>query len=83
MSVQGTVVRVSPMTVHNTCWPGQSRNQRSFVPLRSSKSNICMDDQMLRIQEVDDEDGGRVWTVSSWPTSVTSVVKVTAGEEAV
>ena len=36
------------------------RNQRSFVPLRSSKSTICMDNQMLRIQEADDEDGGRV-----------------------
>ena len=61
VSVQGTVVRVSPMTVHDTCWLGQGcRNQRSFVPLRSSKSTICVDRQMLRIQEADDEDGGRV-----------------------
>ena len=122
VSVQGTVVKVSPMTVHNTwlAWqcaacrtefvvhqpegkfraatkcPQGCRNQRNFVPLRSSKSTICVDRQMLRIQEVDDEDGGRVpRTVdcelledlcdSCMPgdiVKVTGVVKVTAGDEA-
>ena len=36
------------------------RNMKNFVPLRSSKTTICVDRQMIRIQEIDNEEGGRV-----------------------
>ena len=72
------------------------RNQRSFVPLRSSKSTICMGRQMLRIQEADSEDGVRVPRTVDCElladlcdscmlgdvVKVTGVVKVTTEEEA-
>ena len=119
--VQGTVVKVSPMTVHNTWLAWQCaqckaelvvhqpegkfkaptkcskgcRNQRNFVPLRSSKSTLCVDRQMLRIQEIDDEDRGRVPRTVDCElmedlcdtcqpgdvVRITGVVKVTAGDE--
>ena len=119
--VQGTVVKVSPMTVHNTWLAWQCaqckaelvihqpegkfqaptrcsrgcRNQKNFVPLRSSKSTLCVDRQMLRIQEIDDEDGGRVPRTIDCElvedlcdtcqpgdiVRITGVVKVTAGDE--
>ena len=31
------------------------RNQKNFIPLRSSKTTICVDRQMIRIQEIDDQ----------------------------
>ena len=36
------------------------RNQRSFIPLRLSTSTLTVDRQVVRLQEVLEEDGGRV-----------------------
>ena len=83
--VQGTVVKVGPLTVLNTwlAWqcvscrgetvvfqdgghkppsrcPHGCRNQRNFVPLRLSRSTVTVDRQVVRLQEVLEEDGGRV-----------------------
>jgi len=89
VTVQGTVVRVSPIKPSNTwlAWQcpacnaevvtfqpegkfttpskcsGGCKSVRNFVPLRSSKSTVCVDRQVIRLQEVlDDEagEGGRV-----------------------
>jgi len=86
ISIQGTVVRVSPIRPSNTwlAWQcpscmaeivvhqvegkfttpsrctGGCRNTRNFAPLRSSRSTICVDRQVIKVQEVLDEEGGRV-----------------------
>ena len=122
VAVQGTVVRVSPMRVHNTwlAWqcatcraefvvhqpegkfrapsrcPQGCRNQRNYVPLRASKATVCVDRQLVRLQEVEDEEGGRVPRTVDCElladlcdtclpgdiVTVTGVVKVSSGEEA-
>lgn len=121
VSIQGTVVKVSTMTVHNTWLTWQCgaclteqvihqpearlkiptrcskgcRNQKNFIPLRSSKTTICVDRQMIRIQEIDDQDGGRVprtvdcelledlcdTVMPGDIVKITGVVKVTTGDE--
>jgi len=123
VSIQGTVVKVSTMTVHNTWLTWQCgaclseqvihqpearlkiptrcskgcRNQKNFIPLRSSKTTICVDRQMIRIQEIDDQDGGRVprtvdcelledlcdTVMPGDIVKVNGIVKVTSGDEGV
>ena len=89
VTVQGTVVRVSPIRPSNTwlAWEcpsckaevvtyqmegrftaptrcvGGCKNSRNFLPLRSSRSTVCVDRQVVRLQEVLEEEsgeGGRV-----------------------
>jgi len=84
VTIQGTVVRVSPIkpcniwlawqcpscmgevvtyqmegkfTTPTRCTRG-CKNIRNFTPLRSSKATVCVDRQVIRLQEVLDEDGG-------------------------
>jgi len=84
VTVQGTVVRVSPIRPSNTwlAWEcpsckaevvtyqmegrftaptrctGGCKNSRNFLPLRSSRSTVCVDRQVVRLQEVLEEEGG-------------------------
>jgi len=84
VTIQGTVVRVSPIRPCNTwlAWQcpscmaevvtyqmegkftapsrctGGCRNSRNFLPLRSSRSTVCVDRQVVRLQEVLEEEGG-------------------------